>query len=214
MKKTAILVNAARGPIVDEKALVRALKGAKIAGAGLDVYEKEPKCERAAPLHEERCPGAPHGQRLHRDAHKMAMMAAQNCAARADRTAAAEHRESGSVGALASRPTTKNPGTLAVAGFCFFHPTRYILYFPKSSGLRFSSHSFHLSVSSFSSEISTLFAWATTLSATKMGAFTLRARRWRHSGRESMLIHRAVAVQLNHRKEGVILRSFTITGGP
>jgi Lactate dehydrogenase and related dehydrogenases len=42
MKKTAILVNAARGPIVDEKALVRALKEAKIAGAGLDVYEKEP----------------------------------------------------------------------------------------------------------------------------------------------------------------------------
>jgi lactate dehydrogenase-like 2-hydroxyacid dehydrogenase len=47
MKKTAILVNAARGPIVDEKALVRALKEGKIAGAGLDVYEKEPKCERA-----------------------------------------------------------------------------------------------------------------------------------------------------------------------
>jgi len=42
MKPNAILVNTARGPIVDEKALVRALKESWIAGAGLDVYEKEP----------------------------------------------------------------------------------------------------------------------------------------------------------------------------
>lgn len=42
MKKDAILVNAARGPVVDEKALVKALKGRRIAAAGLDVYEKEP----------------------------------------------------------------------------------------------------------------------------------------------------------------------------
>jgi glyoxylate reductase len=43
MKKTAFIVNTARGPIIDETALVRALKARKIAGAGLDVFEFEPK---------------------------------------------------------------------------------------------------------------------------------------------------------------------------
>ena len=42
MKKTSFLINTSRGPIINENDLVEALKEEKIAGAGLDVYEKEP----------------------------------------------------------------------------------------------------------------------------------------------------------------------------
>lgn len=46
MKKDAILINTSRGPIVDEKSLVKALKENWILGAGLDVYEREPFIEK------------------------------------------------------------------------------------------------------------------------------------------------------------------------
>ena len=47
MKPNCVVVNTSRGAVIDEKALVRALQEGAIAGAGLDVYEREPDIERS-----------------------------------------------------------------------------------------------------------------------------------------------------------------------
>ena len=78
MKRTAYLINTARGPIVDEKALTRALKEKIIGGAGLDVYEREPKIE-AGLLKLENVVCLPHiGSATTETRTKMAVMAARN----------------------------------------------------------------------------------------------------------------------------------------
>jgi glyoxylate reductase len=78
MKPNCIIVNTARGPIIDEKALVRALKSGRIAGAGLDVYEQEPIIEPDL-FGMENVVLAPHIGSASRETRlRMCMMAAEN----------------------------------------------------------------------------------------------------------------------------------------
>ena len=78
MKKTAILVNTARGPIVDQKALTKALSEGWIAAAGLDVFEKEPIDPNDPLLRLRNVVLTPHiGSASHDTRNKMAEMAAE-----------------------------------------------------------------------------------------------------------------------------------------
>ncbi len=79
MKTTAFLINVARGPIVDEDALVDALQARKIAGAGLDVFEKEPLPDDSPLLSLDNVLLTPHiGSAAERTRYKMGELAAKN----------------------------------------------------------------------------------------------------------------------------------------
>jgi glyoxylate reductase len=81
MKKTAYLINASRGPVVDEAALVQALTEGWIAGAGLDVFEEEPKVHPGL-LALPNAVLAPHIASASSDTRiKMATLAVDNCLA-------------------------------------------------------------------------------------------------------------------------------------
>lgn len=80
MKPTAFLINTARGPVVDEAALVQALENKKIAGAALDVYENEPEIH--AGLKRPNVVLAPHMASASLETRtRMACMAAENVVA-------------------------------------------------------------------------------------------------------------------------------------
>ena len=81
MKRSGILVNTSRGPVVDEAALAEALREKVIAGAGLDVFEREPEVHPGL-LHRPEAVLAPHVGSATVDTRlKMCMMAAENALA-------------------------------------------------------------------------------------------------------------------------------------
>lgn len=81
MKSTAYLINTSRGAVLDEEALVRALDEGRIAGAALDVYEREPEVHPGL-LSRENVVLAPHIASASLETRtKMAVMAAENCVA-------------------------------------------------------------------------------------------------------------------------------------
>ncbi len=81
MKPTAYLINTARGPVVDEAALVRALEQGAIAGAGLDVYEFEPNITPGLTRLDNVVLAAHTGSATVRARTDMAILAAKNLAA-------------------------------------------------------------------------------------------------------------------------------------
>jgi glyoxylate reductase len=79
MKNTAFLINTSRGQVVDEKSLVKALRKKWIAGAGLDVFEKEPLDTKSLLIGMENVVLLPHiGSATHEIRSKMSEIAAQN----------------------------------------------------------------------------------------------------------------------------------------
>jgi gluconate 2-dehydrogenase len=79
MKKSAILINAARGPVVDEATLIDALQSGTILAAGLDVFEKEPLAADSPLLAMRNVVALPHiGSATHETRHAMARCAAEN----------------------------------------------------------------------------------------------------------------------------------------
>jgi glyoxylate reductase len=78
MKRTAFVINTARGPIIDEKAMVKALQNGEIAGAGLDVYEREPAMEPALATMQNVVVFPHIGSASVETRTKMAVMAAEN----------------------------------------------------------------------------------------------------------------------------------------